>query len=170
MKRSLKIAFLLAVTVFAGNLAKAQVKLGYVNISQLVQSMPETKTIQDQVNTYSKQFLDQLTTMNNELQAKAKDYESHKATMSDAARAAVETELGDMQKRLQDYSNTSQQKVEEKSNELAKPLFDKVRAAVTVVAKEKGYTYVINTAQTDLVVSPPGDDLTAEAKAKLGIK
>jgi outer membrane protein len=170
MNRSLKVAFLLAGAVFAGNVAKAQVKLGYVNISQLVQSMPETKTIQEQVNAYSKQFLDQLTTMNNELQTKAKDYEAHKASMSDAARAAAETELGDLQKRLQGYSNTSQQQVETKSNELAKPLFDKVRAAVTVVAKEKGYTYVINTAQTDLVVSPPGDDLTAEAKAKLGIK
>lgn len=170
MKRSLKIAFLLAVAVFAGNVAKAQVKLGYINISQLVQSMPETKTIQDQVNAYSKQFLDQLTTMNTELQTKAKDYESRKATMSDAAKTAAETELGDLQKRLQEYSNTSQQKVEERSNELAKPLFDKVRAAVAVVAKEKGYTYVINTAQTDLVVSPPSDDLTAAAKAKLGIK
>jgi outer membrane protein len=170
MKTSLKTAFLLAVAVLAGNVAKAQVKLGYINISQLVQSMPETKNLQEQVNTYSKQFLDQLTTMNNELQTKAKDYESHKATMSDASRTATETELGDLQKRLQEYSNTSQQKVEERSNELAKPLFDKVRAAVSLVAKEKGYTYVINTAQTDLVVSPPGDDLTAETKAKLGIK
>ena len=170
MKRSLKIAFLFAGAVFTGTVAKAQVKLGYVNISQLVQSMPETKNIQDQVNAYSKQFIDQLTSMNNDFQAKAKDYEAHKATMTDAARAAKESELSDMQKRLQDYSNNSQQQVENRSNELAKPLFDKVRAAVAVVAKEKGYTYVINTAQTDLVVSPPGDDLTADAKAKLGIK
>jgi outer membrane protein len=170
MKKSIKAALLLVVAVFAGNLAKAQVKLGYVNISQLVQSMPDTKNIQDQVNAYSKQFIDQLTTMNNDFQAKAKDYEAHKATMTDAARTAKETELSDMQKRLQEYSNTSQQQVENRSNELAKPLFDRVRAAVALVAKEKGYTYVINTAQTDLVVSPPGDDLTNDVKAKLGIK
>jgi len=49
-------------------------------------------------------------------------------------------------------------------------LFDKIRAAVAQVAKEKGYAYVINSAQTDLIVSPPGDDLLADVKAKLGIK
>jgi outer membrane protein len=170
MKKLLRAALLVMVVVFGGNLANAQVKLGYVNISQLVQAMPDTKSIQDQVNAYSKQFLDQLTNMNTEFQTKLKDYDAHKATMTDAARTATETELGDMQKRMQEYSNTSQQQVENRSNELAKPLFDRVRAAVALVAKEKGYTYVINTAQTDLVVSPAGDDLTADTKAKLGIK
>ena len=111
--------------------------------------------------------------MNTDFQAKAKDYQAHKATMTDAARTAREAELSDLQKRLQEYSNSSQQKVESKSNELAKPLFDKVKAAVTQVAKEKGYAYVINSSAVQgdlLLVSPPGDDLTADVKAKLGVK
>ena len=156
--------------VFAAGKVSAQVKIGYINLSQLVQSMPETKAIQEQVNAYSKQFLDVLTGMNNDFKAKAADYEKNRAAMTDAVRTAKEAELSDMQKRLQEYSNDSQQKVEAKSAELAKPLFDRMRAAVKQVAKEKGYNYVINTAQTDLVVSPPGDDLTTDVKAKLGIK
>src|SRR6185312_16405444 len=124
MKRSFKAALVLVCIVFAGNIAKAQVKIGYVNISVLVQAMPDTKNIQEQVNAYSKQFLDQLTTMNTDFQAKAKTYESKKATMTDAARTAAEGELSDMQKRMQEYSNNSQQQVEAKSNELAKPLFE----------------------------------------------
>jgi|SRR3569833_1893803 len=169
MKRLL-IILLLTGMVFAGNAVNAQSKIGYINLSQLVQLMPETKVIQSNVNEYSKQFLDVLTGMNNDFKAKAADYEKNRATMSDAARTATEAELSDMQKRLQDYSNSSQQKVEARSAELAKPLFEKMRAAVAQVAKEKGYNYVINTAQTDLIVSPPGDDLTAGVKAKLGIK
>jgi outer membrane protein len=169
MKKLLIIALVLGI-VFAANRVSAQVKIGYINLNQLVQSMPETKAIQDQVNAYSKQFLDVLTGMNNDFKTKAADYEKNKTAMTDAARTAREAELSDMQKRLQDYSNDSQQKVEAKSAELAKPLFDKMRAAVAQVAKEKGYNYVINTAQTDLVVSPPGDDLTTAVKAKLGIK
>jgi outer membrane protein len=155
---------------FAGNTVSAQVKIGYINLSQLVQLMPETKAIQDNVNAYSKQFLDQLTTMDNEFKARAADFQKNQSTMTDAVRSSKQAELADMQKRMQDYSNDSQQKVEAKSAELAKPLLDKVRAAVAQVAKEKGFSYVINTAQTDLIVSPPGDDLTADVKAKLGIK
>lgn len=173
MKKLLLAVSLLLAAVFAGNTAAAQAKIGYINLGQLVQQLPETKTIQDQVNAYSKQFLDQLTIMNNDFQAKAKDYEAHKASMTDAARTATEGELSDMQKRMQEYSNNSQQQVEAKSNELAKPVFDKVKAAVAQVAKEKGYTYVINSSALQgelLLVSPPGDDLTADVKAKLGIK
>ena len=41
---------------------------------------------------------------------------------------------------------------------------------VVALAKEKGYTYVIDTSQTDLIVSPPADDLMSDVKAKLGVK
>jgi outer membrane protein len=90
--------------------------------------------------------------------------------MTDAVRTAKESELADLQKRFQDYQNTAQQQVEAKRNELGKPIIEKVRAAAAQVAKEKGYTYVINSSQTDLIVSPPGDDLMAGVKAKLGLK
>ncbi|MGZ3945164.1 MAG: OmpH family outer membrane protein [Mucilaginibacter sp.] len=173
MKKLLIAGLLLLGVVLATNRASAQTKVGYINMGQLVQQLPETKTLQDQINAYSKQFLDQLTAMNTDFQAKVKDYEAHKSAMTDAARTAREAELSDLQKRLQEYSNNSQQQVEAKSNELAKPLFDKVKAAVTQVAREKGYAYVINSsaAQGDLLlVSPTGDDLTTDVKTKLGIK
>jgi len=53
---------------------------------------------------------------------------------------------------------------------LGKPIFDKVRAAITTVAKEKGYNYVMDTSQIDLIVSPPADDMMAAVKLKLGLK
>ncbi|MBS1529040.1 MAG: OmpH family outer membrane protein, partial [Bacteroidetes bacterium] len=81
--------------------------------------------------------------------------------------------LSDLQRRIQAFQQDAQQKVAAKTNELSKPLFDKLRAAVSAVAKEKGYAYVINTSASQddiLLVSPPGDDLSADVKAKLGIK
>src|SRR5579863_3953246 len=120
MKKLIIAGSLLLGVVFAANKAGAQTKVGYINFGQMVQQLPETKSVQDQVNAYSKQFLDQLTTMNNDFQAKLKDYQDHKSAMTDAARTAKEAELSDMQRRMQDYSNNSQQQVETKSNDLAK--------------------------------------------------
>src|ERR1700744_6562624 len=99
MKKLLIAGLLLLNAVFIANIAGAQTKVGYVNLAQLVQQMPEAKALQDQVSAYSKQFLDQLATMNTDFQAKLKDYEAHKATMTDAARTATEGDLGAMQKR-----------------------------------------------------------------------
>ena len=170
MKKFLKVSLVAVCVVFAGNIAKAQVKIGYIAIDQLVDQMPETKAAITNITAYNKQFIDQLTTMNNELQSKGQSYQAQRATMTDAVRTAKESELADLQKRFQDYQNTAQQQVEAKRNELGKPIIEKVRAAAAQVAKEKGYTYVINSSQTDLIVSPPGDDLMAGVKAKLGLK
>ncbi|MFI5162745.1 MAG: OmpH family outer membrane protein [Sphingobacteriales bacterium] len=170
MKKLLKVALVAVCIVFAGNIAKAQSKIGYVNFDQLVQAMPEVKTIQSQLETYNKQFQDAYAAMTTEYQSKGQAYEAQRATMTDAIRTSKEAELSDLQKRIQAFQTDAQQKVQAKTTELSKPLFDKLRAATAQVAKEKGYAYVINTAATDLIVSPPGDDLMAEVKAKLGVK
>ncbi|MDB5152023.1 MAG: OmpH family outer membrane protein [Mucilaginibacter sp.] len=170
MKKLLKVALVAVCIVFAGNLAKAQTKIGYIAIDQLVDQMPETKAAIANITAYNKQFIDQLTTMNNELQSKGQAYQAQRATMTDAVRTSKEGELADLQKRFQDYQTTAQQQVEAKRNELGKPIIEKVRTAAAQVAKEKGYAYVINSSQTDLIVSPPGDDLLVAVKAKLGLK
>jgi outer membrane protein len=170
MKKLLKVALVAVCIVFAGNVAKAQTKIGYINFDQLVDQLPETKVIRTQLETYNKQFQDQYTAMTSEYQTKGQAYEAQRATMTDAVRSAKEAELSDIQKRIQSFQQDAQQKVQAKTTELSKPLFDKIRAAVAQVAKEKGYAYVINSAQTDLIVSPPSDDLTADVKTKLGVK
>lgn len=170
MKKLLKVALVAVCIVFAGNIAKAQTKIGYIDMNQLVDQMPETKIAMKSITDYNKQFIDELTKLNNELQAKGQAYNAQRATMTDAVRGIKEGELADLQKRFQDYQNTAQQQVEAKKNELGKPIIDKARAAAAEVAKEKGYTFVIDSSTVQLIVSPPGDDLMAATKAKLGIK
>jgi outer membrane protein len=108
--------------------------------------------------------------MQTELQSKGQEYQKGQATMTDAVRASKQAELQDIQNRIQSLNQKAQQDVEAKSNELVKPLSDKCRTAIEAVAKEKGYSYVFNSNQTQLIVSPPGDDLTAAVKLKLGLK
>jgi len=156
--------------LFAGNFAQAQSKIGHINFSQLIDMMPETKTVKTQLETYQKQFIDQLTSINTEYQTKGQAYQTKRATMTDAQRTAAENELQDIGKRLQDYQQSSQQQVEAKQRELGKPLIDKARAAVSSVAKSKGYTYVLDTTSDYLVVSPDADDLMAAVKTQLGLK
>ncbi|WDF56834.1 OmpH family outer membrane protein [Mucilaginibacter sp. KACC 22063] len=169
MKKLLKVALVAGCMLMAGNFAKAQTKLGYIRFNDLIEAMPETKTVQTQLQAYQKQFMDQLNALNTEYTSKLQAYQSGRASMTDAIRTAKETELGDIQKRMQDYQNTAQQQVTDKGNELFKPVTEKARTAINAVAKEKGYTYVIDTTQVELIVAPTGDDLLAAVKAKLGL-
>jgi outer membrane protein len=170
MKKLFKVALVAVSMLFVGNFAKAQTKIGYINFQELVRAMPEFKTVQTQLDSYQKQFIDQLTIMNNSLQTEAKNFQVQSATMTDAVRTSKQAELQDMQKRMQDYQTSAQQQVEAKTNELSKPMVDKAHAAISEVAKEKGYTYVLDSSQIQLLVSPEGDDLLASVKTKLGLK
>ncbi len=171
MKKLFKVALVAVSMLFVGNFAKAQTKIGYINFGELIRQMPEAKTVQTAIESYQKQFIDQLTVMNNTLQTEAKNFQAQSATMTDAVRTSKQAELQDMNKRMQDFQTSAQQQVEAKSNELIKPVSDKCRAAVADVAKEKGYTYVFDSSQgAPLIVSPEGDDLLVPVKAKLGLK
>ncbi|MBW4889654.1 OmpH family outer membrane protein [Mucilaginibacter sp. HMF5004] len=169
MKKLFKVVLVALCVVFTANLAKAQSKIGYVYFNAVIDVMPEKAKLGKDLQDYQKTFVDRLQAMQTELQTKVKAYEAGRDKMTDAVRLQTEGELNDMNKRTQEYQNTAQQQVEQKNNELAKPLFDKVKAAVDAVAKEKGYGYIIDATQQVLVVMPAGDDITDAVKAKLGL-
>lgn len=170
MKKLFKVALVAVCFLAIGNFAKAQTKIGHINFEAVVQLMPEFKTVQTTLSTYEKQFVDQINAMQAELQSKGTEFQKTQATMTDAIRTTKQAELQDIQTRIQNLNQSAQQQVEAKSNELFKPLSDKARTAIEAVAKEKGYNYVINSNQTQLLVSPAADDLTDAVKAKLGLK
>ncbi len=170
MKKLFKVVLVAVCIVFAGNLAHAQTKIGHINFNAIIDQMPETKVISTTLQAYQKTFIDVLQGMQSEYQTKGAEYEAKRATMSDAVRQQKESELTDIQKRMQEYNTKATQSVDAKKNELGKPLFDKVRGVISAVAKEKGYTYVLDSSQIDLLVSPEADDLMASVKAKLGLK
>lgn len=168
MKKVFKVALVVVCMVSMSSFANAQ-KIGYINTNDLIPNMPEYKTVTAQVDAYKKTFVDVLQNLSNELQTKGADYQKNQATMTDAQKTAKQAELNDLNTRANNYQNDAQQKVAQKGEELMKPLLDKAKTAITQVAKEKGYTYVIDSSTTTFIVAPPADDLLAAVKAKLGI-
>jgi outer membrane protein len=168
MKKLFKSALVAACVLMVSSFAQAQTKIGYLNFQNIVTATRQFADIQKQMETYQNQFMETIKAVQAEGQTKAADYEAKKATMTDAVRTKAESELQDLNKRLQDLNTSAQNSVQQKYNELTKPLVDKVKAAVNQVAKEKGYTYVLDSSTTDLIVAPEADDLTAAVKVKLG--
>ena len=55
-------------------------------------------------------------------------------------------------------------------NSLKRSLLGMTLTELKAVAKEKGYTFVIDEASSSLLVMPDGDNLLPAVKTKLGIK
>jgi len=76
--------------------------------------------------------------------------------------------VGDLLQKLQGWQTQAQQLAQQKNQELIAPIQKKALEAIQAVAKENGFTYVIQKEQ--LLVSPPGEDLLPLVKKRLGIK
>lgn len=79
----------------------------------------------------------------------------------------------DYQTEMQRYSQLEQQAqadLQKKQQEIYEPMYNKAKAAIADVAKDKGYSYVIDASRGALLYMPPADNLLNDVKKKLGIK
>ncbi len=154
-----------------GNFVYAQSpKLGYINSQELLASMPERAKADTMLQKYAKQFQDEGEAMQKEYQTKIQQYQAGEKTMTDAIKEVKAKEIQDLQARIESFSQSAQEKVGQKKQEVYTPLLEKADKAIKEVAKEKGYDYIFDTAQQAILYGKDGDNVLGLVKAKLGLK
>ena len=161
----------LVATYTASSYAQKSPKIGHINSQELLAAMPETDSAQVKIQKIAKEFEDQLEVMQVEFNTKYQDYLQKQKTYTDLVRSAKENELQDLQSRIQEFQYTAQQEIEKQRNEIFQPIIDKAQKAVKDVARENGFTYVLDTGTGAVVYwSDDSEDLMAKVKTKLGLK
>lgn len=141
MKRIL-IALLFSVGAFAVQAQTSQMKIGYVDVDQILAQMPEGKEIDSELRSLNTQ-------LQNQLQAKIKEYQDKVQRLQENNPSgnlpeAQMNELAQMEQNIQQFQQSAQQSMERKRNELMEPVFAKIGNAIETVAKANGYTHVLN--------------------------
>jgi outer membrane protein len=150
--------------------ASAQTKIGYINTDDLMSIMPEAAKINTDLNEYQTTLQQQGLALQKEADAKRDQYFKDSSTFSNSKKEIVRDELVKLYTRLQNYDQEAQEKAQKYAQDKIAPVRLKAMEAIKTVAKERGYTYVIDDASNSLLVMPPADDLLPMVKAKLGIK
>lgn len=156
--------------LFAGA-ANAQ-KVGHVNFQGIIQAMPEYKTASDEYELYKQSLEDDLKMIESEGASITKKYEleSKKPAPNQTRMQLYARQLEDLQLQYQQKQQSIQDSLSAKMSELIAPIKEKVEAAVAEVAKEKGYTHVIDNTYGTLVYADEAYNLEEAVKAKLNIK
>ncbi len=173
MKNLVKV-FVLAIAVFfVTNTANAQSpKVGHINFNELISLMPDAKKANAEVDTLQAMYMKEITKKTDELKFKFEDYKNQMAAGKlPAAIAKIrEDELNSLQTNLQSFQYQAQDDLDKKRQELYKPIIDKAQDAIKTIAKEKGYTYVLDSSAGTVLFSSDSDDLMPAVKTKLGLK
>ncbi|TXE15445.1 OmpH family outer membrane protein [Psychroserpens burtonensis] len=161
---------LLATILFVGttNLVTAQNKIAHINTTELVQSMPDMKKAQAEIERLSKTYDADYKTMVTELQNKVTQYRSEVETKTEEENTKRAQEVQQMEQSIREYQAGAQEDLGKKEAALLKPIFEKAKTAIQTVAKTQGFQYVLDSTQGGGVLVADGKDLLADVKKQLG--
>jgi len=166
MKNQIKTVALVVLSVGFFTIAKAQ-KIAHISVDSLISIMPESAVAEGLVTKHQKDLETQVAGMQTELQTKYEKYIAEGATYSDLIKASKEKELQDLKNRVDEFTNQARQDLQKKQQELSRPIYEKARKAIDLVAKENSYKYVLDTSTGVVIYSEPSDDILQLVKKKL---
>ena len=166
MKKILSVIAIVGLLSFSVT-TNAQTKIGYISVDNVIGLMPEATKIDSLLERY------QADTLNPEYASLVQRYQFDDSLYRDsvktpkAVRDEIAKKLPSYIYQIQNWQQIVNQALEAKQNELLSPLYRKAYDAIKLVAKEKGYTHVMN--KEALLVAPDGDDMLKAVTAKLKI-
>lgn len=168
MKKITSILFIISIAlpcvVFAQN------KFGHIHSEQLLMVMPETAEAEKSIQEYNQMLESQLQTMYAEYQSKAGEFQNNESLMTDIVKEAKFKEIQDLELRIQQFQQSSQESIQQKRNEVLSPLLEKAQNAINQIAEENNYTYIFDISLGSIVYGQESMDIMPLVKEKLGIK
>lgn len=187
MKNQLKAVlfiFAIAFVAMSSRDLSAQVNVGFVDSEVIIKQLPEAQQVQKNLEELQKQYVDTITTRENELKEKAETFQTkYEQAQSDIQNGvitsqeqidALQSELGVMQTELRTldegmaiYKQTVQQALIQKQAELFQPVKEKITKTIEDVAKEMKINFVFDKADGTMLYGDKKYDITFKVLDKL---
>ena len=143
-------------------------KFGHISSEALLQVMPEYDSAQIELQELQQHYELEIERIQVEINKKIEEFNQNEATMSELIKEAKASEVQELQMRLQNYSQTAQQDLQQQSQIVIQPVMEKARGAIDEVAKEHGLIYVFDISQGNPVyTSEESLDMLPLVKARL---
>lgn len=137
---------LVFILLFIFNSAAGQesLKIGHVNIQEILQKMPETDSIRLVIEKESSDMEELYQEMIMEHEDNLKKYNSEKDSYSDFVKSSKEKDLMEMSSKIQQFQQNANQQLQKRNMELVQPLYTKINEAISAVSLKNSYTYVLD--------------------------
>jgi outer membrane protein len=170
MKKMLAV-MLLAVVAFAGPAgAEEKLKIGYVDVRQVLIESNAGKQFQAVTEKAGKEKQSQFAAEEKKLQALKEAYEKDQLTYSEAQKRTKQRDLQDKYQALQDSVNDTQKEFRQKEAEFTGKALKDIRSVIAEVAKEEKTTLVLEKTEMSVLYAEEGLDLTAKVLQKFNAK
>ena len=172
MRNLSKILAVVSFILIAGIASGQEAKFGHIDLQAVIQLMPERAKAEADYTKHAEELEEQMGVMQKEYETKLNEYIQKRDSLSAIVRSARESDIQDLQQRIQNFQAIAQQQLQQKHGEVLRPVFEKAQKAVQEVGKERGLIYIFDVSGelgTVLYRSSESLDVLPLVKQKLGI-
>lgn len=167
----IKKILLIVAMAFPMLLSAQTIKVGLVDLNDVLQAMPETTAANTKLQEVQKQYEDEFTKLQTEYERLINEYQNMGENELPAIRERKARELADYQQKGEAFQQSAAQHLQQMQSELMSPIVTKINQAIESVGKEGNYSLIqAKEPQTVLYFASPVVDITGDVKAKLGLK
>ena len=156
---------LAVVIILSVGSVNAQQKIAHFNSQKLLDTLPSRKAAIDQLKLFEQNGVQELKEMEADFNKQVAIYEKARPTMSPVIIKIEEEKLMKKQQALEERQQTLNTEMQAVSQELNKPILERVQKAVEVVSDRKKLSYVID--ETVTLYFKGGMDITSEVLVEL---
>lgn len=165
--RTLKCVASLALAGFLMSQAQAaEGKIGYVDMQKAIQETSTGKKAKKELEAEFNAKKAELQKKEGDLKKMDEDLRKKSAALSDEMRAKKMQELQQAAMGFQKEVGESQMNIQKKERELTNPILEKLQAALEKVAKDGGFTMVIEKGEQSVLYAQKDLDLTQAVVAE----
>jgi outer membrane protein len=143
----------------------AQSKVAHVNSQKLLDTLPSRKVAMDKLKEFEANGIKELQEMEADFNTALQKYEKDRPNLSPMLIKIEEEKLMKKQQNIQDREQSLNQEMQIYSQELNKPILERVQKAVEIVSDRKKLNYVIDESVT--LYFKGGMDITGEVIIEL---
>lgn len=144
-------------------------KFGVVNTNEIMETMPEIKTIQTQMDAATKKYEAEFTKLQEEFQKKYEEFQKLDENTLPAIRDRRMQEMQELDNKIQQFRQTAAQDLQRQNQQLMAPVQDRLVKAIQAVGAEGNFTFIFENMQP-VYVGKDVVNVTPDVKTRLGIK
>jgi outer membrane protein len=163
----LKITVLLI--AFVSSISVAQTKVGTIDNEYILSIMPETTTVVAMTQAYGVRLDSSFTIKINDFKTRVDDYKVKEKDMGVLEKATIQKELAALEQDIKQYQKNGNTLMGLKRDELMRPLYKKLNAAIASISKENGYSQIFTLAGNQFAYIDNAFDITELVIKKLGV-
>lgn len=169
MKQLLAFTAVAAFLLLGTTTATAQQKIAHINTDTIILRMDAYSKALSNVQAYGQQLQKLLSSKEEQLKAYVQEVQTQiqMGEMTPKAQSEAEQKIQKMQSDLQTEALKADQSLSRREQELLAPIYSNFRRAMTQVAQENGYAYILD--QKSFLYLDGGEDATAAVAELLNV-